>query len=80
MLKSMFGMQNGDPLLSTLALIKVAIVIPLMVLFHWLLRNTTVVQAAAKLPWWLVGTIWAVMILLLVWSQESTGSFIYFQF
>lgn len=79
-LRSMFGMQKGEPLLTSLSLIKVAVVIPLMVLFHWLLRNTTVMQAAAKLPWWVVGVIWAGMLLLLVWSQESTGSFIYFQF
>jgi len=78
--RSMFGMQNGEPLLTTLALLKVAVVITLMVVFHWLLRNTTVMQAAAKLPWALVGTLWAMMLLLLVWSQESTGSFIYFQF
>jgi hypothetical protein len=33
-----------------------------------------------RLPGWLTGLIWAAMVLLLVFSQESSGSFIYFQF
>ncbi|MES2847919.1 MAG: MBOAT family O-acyltransferase [Bacteroidota bacterium] len=79
-LKSMFGMQKGEPLLSTLAIIKVAVIIPVMLLFHWIMRNTKVLDAAYKIPWWLLGIVWAVLLLLLIWSQESSSSFIYFQF
>ena len=78
--KSMFGMQKGEPLLTTLALLKVAVIIPLMLLFHWLMRNTKVLNVAYKTPWWLLGVIWAALLLLLIWSQESSSSFIYFQF
>lgn len=79
-LQSMFGMQKGEPLLTTLAIIKVAVIIPFMLLFHWIMRNSKVLDAAYQIPWWLLGTIWAVLLLMLVWSQESSSSFIYFQF
>ena len=44
------------------------------------MRNTRVLIVAEKLPWWLLGIIWSVLLLLLIWSQESSSSFIYFQF
>ncbi len=81
MLGSMFGIGNGgNALLTTLAIIKVAVIITLMMLFHWFMRNTTILSAAYKLPWWIMGIIWAVILLLLILSQESSSSFIYFQF
>jgi len=78
--KSMFGMHTGEPVLTTLAVIKVAVIIPVMLLMQWLMRNTKVIDMAYKMPWWLLGIIWSVLLLLLVWSQESSSSFIYFQF
>ena len=81
LLKSMFGQVNdGAALLSTLALIKVGVIITCMVIAHWLMRNTRVLSVAAKLPWWITGIIWAVILLLIILSQESSSSFIYFQF
>jgi alginate O-acetyltransferase complex protein AlgI len=78
--QSMFGMNKGEPLLTTLSIIKVAVIIPLMLMMHWLMRNTKVLEVAHKMPWWLLGIIWTVLLLLLIWSQESSSSFIYFQF
>jgi len=72
--------KDGAVLLTTLSIIKVSVIITLMVVFHWLMRNTRVLNVAEKLPWWLLGIIWTVLLLLLIWSQESTSSFIYFQF
>lgn len=80
LLQSMFGMVEGKPLLSTLAILKVAIIIPLIVLFHWFLRNTKVLDVAYKLSWVWLSIIWSGMLLLLIWAQESGSSFIYFQF
>ncbi len=81
MLTSMFShVNNGKVLLTTLSIIKVSVIIVGIVIFHWFMRNTRVVTVANKLPWWLLGFIWAVMLLLLILSQESTSSFIYFQF
>jgi D-alanyl-lipoteichoic acid acyltransferase DltB (MBOAT superfamily) len=81
LLNAMFThIPNGQVLLSTLSIIKVSVIVVLLVAFHCMMRNTRVLIVAAKMPWWLLGLIWAVLILLLVWSQESSSSFIYFQF
>jgi alginate O-acetyltransferase complex protein AlgI len=81
MLLSMFGViPNGVALLSTPDMLKVAIITVLLVAFHWLMRNTSLAQVAARLPWWLLSLIWTSMVILLILSQKSSGSFIYFQF
>jgi alginate O-acetyltransferase complex protein AlgI len=80
LLQSMFGMADGKPLLTTLAILKVAIIIPFIVLFHWFLRNTKVLDVAYKLSWVWLSIVWSGMLLLLIWAQESGSSFIYFQF
>lgn len=81
LLQSMFGMaQDGTALLTSLAIIKVCVIIPAMVLAHWWMRNTRVLDVAGKLPWWLLGFLWSALVLLLIMSQQSGSSFIYFQF
>jgi len=81
MLGSMFGMaQDAEPLLTTLAIIKVSVIITLMVIAHWWMRNSSVVQLAQKIPLWFLAIVWALMLFALALSQESTSSFIYFQF
>jgi alginate O-acetyltransferase complex protein AlgI len=80
-LLSMFGhTHDAQPLLSTIAIIKVAVIVAFMLVFHWVMRNTTVLQTVSKLPWWTVGITWSCMLILLLLSQESGKSFIYFQF
>jgi D-alanyl-lipoteichoic acid acyltransferase DltB (MBOAT superfamily) len=81
MLGSMFGIMEGNtPLLTTLAIIKVSVIITLMVVVHWRMRNSSVLQVAYKMPWWILMIIWALMLSALALSQESSSSFIYFQF
>ncbi len=81
LLGSMFGGgRGGIPILPTIGIYKVAVVVTLMFITHWLLRNTTVLQVAQKMKWWAVSLVWALMLILLVLCQESSGSFIYFQF
>jgi len=81
MLASMFGMaRDAQPLLTTLAIIKVSVIVTLMVIAHWLMRNSSVLQLAQKIPWWFLAIVWALMMLALALSQESSSSFIYFQF
>jgi alginate O-acetyltransferase complex protein AlgI len=80
-LTSMFTSVHGaKPLLGTLDIISVAIIIPCTVFVHWLMRNKSTLGIAYKLPWWVTGTGWSLMLLLLIWSQKSGSSFIYFQF
>lgn len=81
MLTSMFSsVKNGAVLLPTLSIIKVSVIIVGIVIFHWFMRNTRVLLVANKMPWWLLGLVWSAMLLLLILSQESSSSFIYFQF
>jgi hypothetical protein len=81
MLGSMFGIiKDGEPLLTTLAIIKVWVIVTLMVIVHWWMRNTSVLQLAQKIPWYLLAIVWALMLMALALSQESSSSFIYFQF
>ncbi|MEI7471548.1 MAG: MBOAT family O-acyltransferase [Chitinophagaceae bacterium] len=81
LLRTMFSpIPNATALLTTLSIIKVFVIVSLLVACHWMMRNTRVLTVANKLPWWLLGIIWSVIVLLLIWSQESSSSFIYFQF
>ncbi len=81
MLKSMFGQANyGAALLSTLDIIIVTVVITLMVLIHWRMRNKSVLQVARNTKWWVVSLVWAIMIIAIIISQKSGDAFIYFQF
>jgi alginate O-acetyltransferase complex protein AlgI len=70
----------GPPLLATVDIIKVLVVIILMLIFHWTMRNTSVLKTAAKMPWWLVGIVWSAMLILIILSQGTSKAFIYFQF
>lgn len=81
MLGSMFGMAGkAEPMLTNLAIIKVTVIVVLMVVAHWLMRNSSVLHLAVKIPWWLLSIVWALMLMALALSQESSSSFIYFQF
>ena len=81
LLASMFGfVENGAALLTTLDVIKVSFITVLLVTTHWFMRNTSVLQVAQKTKWWVVGLFWALLVILLILSQKSSDSFIYFQF
>lgn len=81
MLTSMFStVPNGATLLSTLSIIKVSFIVTCMVASHWMMRNTRVLNVTGKMSWWQLALIWAAMLILIILSQESSSSFIYFQF
>ena len=62
------------------AIINVLFIMVLMVIPHWLMRNTSVLKVTVKIPRWVLSIIWAFMLMALALSQESSSSFIYFQF
>ncbi|MDQ3142764.1 MAG: MBOAT family protein [Bacteroidota bacterium] len=81
MLHSMFDFSfQGKAIVGYVAMIKIGMITAFMLIFHWMFRNTQVLTESRKWPWWFTGALWAVMVLLIFLSQESTSSFIYFQF
>jgi alginate O-acetyltransferase complex protein AlgI len=81
LLTSMFTeVKGGAAVLTTLSIIKIIVIISVMLVCHWIMRDRKVLPVARTMPWWVVGICWAVMVILLILSQESTNSFIYFQF
>jgi hypothetical protein len=57
-----------------------SIIITLTMFIHHLMYNKSTFEVAYKLSWWLKGTVWSLILILLIWSQENSSSFIYFQF
>ncbi len=81
LLGAMCGLlPGGKALLTTVDLLKVGVLTVGVVTAHWLLRDSSLRQAAARLPWWLLGAGWAALLVALVLTQKSSSSFIYFQF
>lgn len=81
LLAAMHGFYpDGIKILRTLDLWKVGLVMPVMVLVHWLMRNTTLETLVSRTPWWLTGLCWAVLLFLLIINQGGGNAFIYFQF
>ena len=72
--------SRADAILSTREILQVGLVTAGLLLSHWLLRNTSIEALVVKLPRWLVGTGWAVLIFAIILTQGSGNAFIYFQF
>ena len=81
LLLSMFGIiPNGAPMLTNLAILTVSVITVALVACHWLMRDSSLIQVAKRLPWWALSLGWAGMLILVILTQKSSGSFIYFQF
>jgi alginate O-acetyltransferase complex protein AlgI len=81
LLLSMFGViQEGAQVLSTLDMLKVAVVIPVLLLVQWSFRLKVTEEAAETVPAWMHALAWAAMLVLLVLAQGADNAFIYFQF
>jgi hypothetical protein len=55
-------------------------VVGALVGLHWVLRNTTLEEAAGRIPWWLRSVTLALMLAGLFVAKEDARAFIYFQF
>jgi alginate O-acetyltransferase complex protein AlgI len=81
MILSMFGViPNAPKFVSTLDVYKIALVTVGLLTCHWFMRNSSLVELAKKLKWWQMGFAWTLMLIVLILTQKSSGSFIYFQF
>ena len=80
-LGSMFGFaESGEMVLQYIDIYKVFIIISLLFLSHWFMRNSSVKELASNKPWWLVSIVWAAMLFLVIISLGGGDQFIYFQF
>lgn len=81
MVKSMFGLNpEGKAVLATIHIILAISVTVAMVFTHWRMRNTSLEAVVEKTSWPVIGTIWGLMLFLIIITQGSGDAFIYFQF
>lgn len=81
MINSMFFMNtDGVKILQSFEIIKVFILISLLFICHWFMRNTSMKTVSQKISPILLGIVWAMMLFLIAISQGSGEQFIYFQF
>jgi len=81
LIKSMVGAAaHGDAILTTREILQVSIVIALLVLGHWVMRDTDLETAVARVPRPVVVTLWTLMLGAIILTQGNGNAFIYFQF
>ena len=80
-LGSMFFInQGGDKVLQQLDINIIFIITAALFFTHWFMRNTSLKAIVAKMPWWVAGVAWAIMVFFITIAQSGGDQFIYFQF
>lgn len=81
MLGAMSGLSGaGQAVLPVIHVIIVTVVVPVMLLTHWFMRDRRLEEVVASLPWWVTAIGWAAMVFAIVATQGRGDAFIYFQF
>lgn len=81
LLLGMFGVIPVKiQILTTLAILKVGILTVVMLGCHWFMRGKSLSGLAGRISWPTMAGAWAVMLIILLLTQKSSNSFIYFQF
>lgn len=76
----LFMNSDGEKIIETFEVTKVFLLVGILFICHWLMRNTSMKDVSLKVHPWVLGVIWAVMLFLIILSQGSSEQFIYFQF
>jgi len=71
---------SGEKVLTTVLVLQTVFTTALMLAIHWFMRNRQLNEVVGRLPFWLTGIIWGVMLMLIVITQGGSDAFIYFQF
>jgi D-alanyl-lipoteichoic acid acyltransferase DltB (MBOAT superfamily) len=79
-LAAMCGLRGGDSLVRHLNTMKVLFVTGAMLYVHWRMKDTTVTEVAAQMPWWLKSCVLAAMGVGIALLSGEDHAFIYFQF
>ena len=81
MIKAMlFVQETGEKVLDSFSIIKVFLVVTILFLTHWFMRNSSVKELSKKVSPLTLGIAWAIMVFLIIIAQGTGEQFIYFQF
>lgn len=81
MISSMFFINpEGEKILHSFDVIKVFVLITILFICHWVMRNTSMKEVSQKTSPIVLGIVWAIMFFLIAIAQGSGEQFIYFQF
>jgi alginate O-acetyltransferase complex protein AlgI len=61
-------------------MLQIGIVTLGMFIAHWSLRETSIENAVARMPRWVVTGVWVFMAAAIILTQGNSNAFIYFQF
>ncbi len=71
---------DGEKVLPTIFILQTVVTIGIMLVVHWRMRNRQLKEEIGRLPVWLTGLVWGVMLTLIIITQGGSDAFIYFQF
>jgi alginate O-acetyltransferase complex protein AlgI len=71
---------DGKKVLPLIHVLETTITIGVMLLIHWRMRERKLHEVIERLPGWLIGLTWGVLLTLIVITQGGSDAFIYFQF
>ncbi|NQV86967.1 MAG: MBOAT family protein, partial [Woeseiaceae bacterium] len=71
---------DGAKVLPTVYIVETVLTIGAMLVVHWTMRERKLEEVVGRIPAWLTGTIWGVMLTLIIITQGGSDAFIYFQF
>ncbi|RLA26165.1 MAG: MBOAT family protein [Gammaproteobacteria bacterium] len=71
---------SGEKILPTVLVLQTVITTAVMLAIHWWMRNRRLDEVIDRMPVWLTGLLWGVMLMLIIITQGGSDAFIYFQF
>jgi len=71
---------DGEKVLPTVHIVETVLTISAMLVVHWTMRERKLDEVVGRMPAWLTGVIWGVMLTLIIITQGGSDAFIYFQF
>jgi alginate O-acetyltransferase complex protein AlgI len=71
---------DGEKVLRTAHMVEVLVTIGIMLIVHWRMRERKLDEVVSRMPVWLIGVLWGVMLTLIIITQGGSDAFIYFQF
>src|SRR4029077_7271992 len=74
------GHPNGDMILTTRELLQIGMVTAGVIAMHWTMRDESFETTVMRLPAWAITAVGSVMAFAIIFTQETSNAFIFFQF